>query len=305
MPRIGERRTTGFTRVSQLHSTNGFSGSSSKFAAPAPRVARPDRHQCVWTHLTYQPGHFSARHRQLPSAHMWGYTSPGEMLRSSGAGQEEGDSRIMWRCFVVPIAVALLLAGCAQTPLPVPTSVVRPTERPVQVTLVPTFTDTAQPVAIASGAPSPAPPATLTTSPTARPSATATPTVRPHRFHRLRLRRPRRQRGVPGPCATPSPVPAPGGAWQGEYFGNPDLNGQPALVRYDGDIDFDWGPGSPDPSVPADHFSVRWTRSASIPAGNGASMPQPTTASGCTWMACRSSTSGIRRVPSPTTPASP
>jgi hypothetical protein len=38
-------------------------------------------------------------------------------------------------------------------------------------------------------------------------------------------------------------------------------------VRYDGDINFDWGVGSPDPSVPADHFSVRWTRPVSLSAG--------------------------------------
>jgi hypothetical protein len=39
------------------------------------------------------------------------------------------------------------------------------------------------------------------------------------------------------------------------------------LVRSDGDINFDWGLGSPDPSIPVDHFSIRWTRSVSLAGG--------------------------------------
>jgi hypothetical protein len=39
------------------------------------------------------------------------------------------------------------------------------------------------------------------------------------------------------------------------------------LVRSDGDINFDWGLGSPDPSLPVDHFSIRWTRPVSFAAG--------------------------------------
>ena len=49
--------------------------------------------------------------------------------------------------------------------------------------------------------------------------------------------------------------------WRGEYFANPDLSGEPALVRNDTAIDFDWGDTSPAPGlVPADEFSARWTR---------------------------------------------
>jgi beta-glucosidase len=44
-----------------------------------------------------------------------------------------------------------------------------------------------------------------------------------------------------------------------EYFNNVDLSGQPALVRIDKQINFDWGGGSPDPKINADRFSVRWT----------------------------------------------
>ena len=51
-----------------------------------------------------------------------------------------------------------------------------------------------------------------------------------------------------------------GAAWRAEYFNTRDLSGPPVLTRYDPAIDFDWGLGSPDPAVPADDFSVRWTR---------------------------------------------
>ena len=39
------------------------------------------------------------------------------------------------------------------------------------------------------------------------------------------------------------------------------------MARADSDLNFDWGLGSPDPSLPVDHFSARWTRSVSLPAG--------------------------------------
>jgi hypothetical protein len=39
------------------------------------------------------------------------------------------------------------------------------------------------------------------------------------------------------------------------------------LMRNDVAIDFEWGNGSPDPAVPADGFSVRWTRTLSFDAG--------------------------------------
>ncbi|MBC7234984.1 MAG: lamin tail domain-containing protein [Chloroflexi bacterium] len=49
--------------------------------------------------------------------------------------------------------------------------------------------------------------------------------------------------------------------WRGEYFNNRFLSGNPVLVRNDSDIRLSWGNGSPAPQVPADDFSVRWTRS--------------------------------------------
>lgn len=78
-----------------------------------------------------------------------------------------------------------------------------------------------------------------------------------------------------GPEGRPSGDTQPGGpgapeatgSWRGEYFKNQYLSGRPALVREDARIDFDWGTGSPDPRIPADHFSVRWTRQVHFPAG--------------------------------------
>lgn len=55
--------------------------------------------------------------------------------------------------------------------------------------------------------------------------------------------------------------------WKGEYYTNPNLSGSPALVRNDPQIDFDWGTDSPAAQIPADNFSVRWTRSVSLATG--------------------------------------
>ena len=56
-------------------------------------------------------------------------------------------------------------------------------------------------------------------------------------------------------------VTAPDGesGLKGEYFGNQELKGTPALVRTDKHVHFDWGEGSFAPDQPIDHFSVRWT----------------------------------------------
>lgn len=55
--------------------------------------------------------------------------------------------------------------------------------------------------------------------------------------------------------------------WRGEYYGNAYLGGNPIVVRDDLFISFDWGEGSPDPRIPADDFSVRWTRDLDFAAG--------------------------------------
>ncbi len=59
----------------------------------------------------------------------------------------------------------------------------------------------------------------------------------------------------------------PSAPFTAEYYDNPTLDGTPVLTRQDPKIDFAWGPGSPDPAVPVDHFSVRWTKTQWFGAG--------------------------------------
>jgi malectin (di-glucose binding ER protein)/PA14 domain-containing protein/Kelch motif protein/glucose/sorbosone dehydrogenase len=58
------------------------------------------------------------------------------------------------------------------------------------------------------------------------------------------------------------------GTWKGEYFTTPNLTGEPLLVRGDPTIDFDWGAGGPSPSFPTNNFSVRWSRTLTLSAGD-------------------------------------
>lgn len=62
---------------------------------------------------------------------------------------------------------------------------------------------------------------------------------------------------VPAKTAVAGPVP-----FQANYYNNMTLSGTPVLTRLDTNVNFDWGTGSPDPKVSADHFSARWTRTA-------------------------------------------
>ena len=48
--------------------------------------------------------------------------------------------------------------------------------------------------------------------------------------------------------------------WNTEFFPKMTLSGEPAVMRTDKAIDFNWRTGSPDIGVPADGFSARWTR---------------------------------------------
>jgi hypothetical protein len=56
-------------------------------------------------------------------------------------------------------------------------------------------------------------------------------------------------------------------AWRGEYYANKTLSGEPTLVRDDANIDFAWGSFAPANGLPADNFSVRWTRTLNLTAG--------------------------------------
>ncbi|MHB1296267.1 MAG: PA14 domain-containing protein [Anaerolineae bacterium] len=64
------------------------------------------------------------------------------------------------------------------------------------------------------------------------------------------------------PTATPAITD-----WRGEYYSNPDLAGNPTLIRNDVYIDMNWGTGTPAPQIPADNFSARWSRSLSFDGG--------------------------------------
>lgn len=87
------------------------------------------------------------------------------------------------------------------------------------------------------------------------PSPTPTPTLSPS--------------PSPSPTSPPTATPTPRfRGWRGQYYANPNLQGDPVQVRDDSIIDFDWGLGAPAENVPADGFSVRWTRQIDfVPGG--------------------------------------
>ncbi len=67
---------------------------------------------------------------------------------------------------------------------------------------------------------------------------------------------------IPGtPTPTPIPVPPtpPPGQYSAEYYSNMTLSGTPTITRVDPVINFNWNGGSPDPAIPNNHFSARWT----------------------------------------------
>lgn len=75
--------------------------------------------------------------------------------------------------------------------------------------------------------------------------------------------------GQESACRPSRPVPVD--RWRGEYFNNPDLSGEPAMIRDDGsgDLRFNWELRSPagECGIGPDRFSVRWTRKATFAGG--------------------------------------
>ena len=68
------------------------------------------------------------------------------------------------------------------------------------------------------------------------------------------------------------PLPPVFNYWKGEYYSNQNLSGSPVAYRDDGAatnpiIDLSWGLNAPISGLPADHFSVRWTRTLDFAAG--------------------------------------
>lgn len=58
-----------------------------------------------------------------------------------------------------------------------------------------------------------------------------------------------------------------GAVWNGQYYNNGFLIGNPTFQRQDSAITFDWGAGSPGSGIGNDGFSVRWGTDVNLPAG--------------------------------------
>jgi hypothetical protein len=98
------------------------------------------------------------------------------------------------------------------------------TQPPATATPTATETGTATPTETQTG--------TTTATPTVTPTETETPT--------------------PTPCITS------GSGLRGDYYDNADLTNL-LVIRYDPEVNFNWGNGSPDPLIHFNTFSVRWT----------------------------------------------
>jgi glucose/arabinose dehydrogenase/PKD repeat protein len=57
------------------------------------------------------------------------------------------------------------------------------------------------------------------------------------------------------------------GSFTGTYFDNTNLSGAPVVTREDPKIDFLWQGDAPDPALPPDGFSARWTKTQYFAAG--------------------------------------
>lgn len=75
---------------------------------------------------------------------------------------------------------------------------------------------------------------------------------------------------IPSSRLLPVSEPASTYGLKGEYFNGKTLTDL-RLTRYDNNVDYDWGNWYPDPVLPVDAFSARWTGSLRIPAGAGGS----------------------------------
>ena len=60
------------------------------------------------------------------------------------------------------------------------------------------------------------------------------------------------------------PSPPPADSYAASYFANQNLSGTPALNRAEPALSFTWGNGSPDPLIPNDHFSARFTKTITL-----------------------------------------
>ena len=74
---------------------------------------------------------------------------------------------------------------------------------------------------------------------------------------------------APTPTPTPVPTLAPvtTSSWRAEYFDNALLSGSPKSTAEVGDLNLNWGMGSPNASIPADNFSARFERQIQVTPG--------------------------------------
>lgn len=72
---------------------------------------------------------------------------------------------------------------------------------------------------------------------------------------------------APRPTPTPTPAPVTTGVWRGEYFRGTTPTGGPVFVKNSAALNFHWGLAAPDSRLPADGFSVRWTRTFAFRGG--------------------------------------
>ena len=64
---------------------------------------------------------------------------------------------------------------------------------------------------------------------------------------------------APGTYTYSMPAPNNTPGLKAEFFNNSTLSGVPALTRTDATVNYDWGNGSPDPSINSDYFAARWS----------------------------------------------
>jgi uncharacterized protein YgiM (DUF1202 family) len=75
--------------------------------------------------------------------------------------------------------------------------------------------------------------------------------------------------GQGGGSTTNAPIiPAGTAPWTAQYYANAILSGSPTAILSEATPTRDWGAGSPFASIPADNWSVRWTSTQTLPAGN-------------------------------------
>ncbi|MFN8531712.1 MAG: PA14 domain-containing protein [Anaerolineae bacterium] len=70
---------------------------------------------------------------------------------------------------------------------------------------------------------------------------------------------------IVGPAA--QPAAAQGSTWYAEYYNNATLSGTPAITRYENQLAFNWGTGSPGSGINNDGFSARFATDVSLNPG--------------------------------------